>query len=345
MRLRHTDTTDADSPDADRAGLTVPATLPALLLEFLTLLIRQMLRQWLPARARLMPSWWVTLPDCAPGSTQELAASIRGPFGHAMAHMCRYWGYGPGHQDWPYLRRSILAFGGSLKGVDGRKHPQPWHDTPEIIPGMIRADATTTPTAAALLAQRLAADLPPPPPQPVLAAGAGPAVSPAPLRPVLARAATGPPTGPPRAGPSLPSRLINGAGAWPAPPNRFVLITPVLARGVATAVGRKSAAPAAIAPTGVQRPLPLPRETGLLCTTAEGATLFRPTGLPRRQRSITRQHPMPSGAMPTATGQRPSHQKRTETAVRLVPPSRVRQHPMPSGAMPMAAGRRSSHQK
>ena len=60
-------------------------------------------RRMFAPRARLLPSWWVSLPDCVPGSTQELAASVRGPIGHAMAHMCRYCGFGPGHKDWPYL--------------------------------------------------------------------------------------------------------------------------------------------------------------------------------------------------------------------------------------------------
>ena len=212
MRNRHhTALAEAYSRDADRAGPDASADLPRyLLLEFLTLLIRCMLRQCLGSRfprARPLPSWWVTLPDCVPGSTQELAASIRGPIGHAMAHMCRYLGFGPGHQDWPYLSRSILAFGGSLKGVDGRKHPRPCLETHWIVPAVIGADAAATPTAAALLARRLAANAPPPAPPPV-AAGAGPAVLPAPLRPVLARTATGPPTGPPPAG-AVPSGLTD----------------------------------------------------------------------------------------------------------------------------------------
>ena len=201
----------------------MPAHLPGLLLELLTLLIRCMLRQCLGTgsrRVRLMPSWWVTLPDCAPGSTQELAASIRGPIGHAMAHMCRYLGYGPAHHDWPYLRHSILAFGGSLAKVDGRTHPRPCLETHWIIPAVIAPDPATTPSAATLLAQRVAADAPTPPPQFEPVAATCPAVSPAPVRPVLARTATGPPTGPPREGPPPHLlRLTHGAGAWPAPPS------------------------------------------------------------------------------------------------------------------------------
>ena len=199
MHPAHTVPAEAYSPDADRAGPATAARLPELLLEFLTLLIRSMLRQCLGAwspRGRLLPSWWVTLPDCVPGSTQELAASIRGPIGHAMAHMCRYLGFGPEHKDWPYLSRSILAFGGSLAGVDGRKYPRPCLETHWIIPAVIGPDAPATPTAASLLAAPLAATEPPLAAQPV-PAGVGPAVSPAPVRPVLARAATGPPTGPP----------------------------------------------------------------------------------------------------------------------------------------------------
>jgi len=215
---------EACSPDANRAGQVASDRLAAVFLEFLTLFIRRMLRQCLPPRARLMPSWWVTLPDCVPGSTQELAASIRGPIGHAMAHMCRYCGFGPGHQDWPYLRRSILAFGGSLRGVDGRLHPRPCLETHWVIPAVVGPDAPSTPTAASLLARRLAVAEPLPPPQPLLVDAAGPAVSPAPLRPVRARAATGPPTGPPRGwappipAPPIPFGFTNGASTWPAPP-------------------------------------------------------------------------------------------------------------------------------
>lgn len=218
-RDRNTAVAEAWSPDANRAGQVASERLPAVFLEFLTLFIRRMLRQWFPPRARLLPSWWVSLPDCVPGSTQELAASVRGPIGHAMAHMCRYCGFGPGHHDWPYLRRSILAFGGSLRGVDGRKHPRPCLETHWIVPAVVEPDAATTPTAAAPLARYLTMDEPPPAPRAV-PADVGPAVSPAPLRPVLARAATGPPTGPPRAAglPNL-SRLPHGARAWLAPPS------------------------------------------------------------------------------------------------------------------------------
>jgi hypothetical protein len=162
-------------------------------------------------RCARLPSWWVHRPDMAPGSTQELAASVCGPFGNAIALMCRHWGFGPGHKDWPYLSRMILAFGGSLHGVDGRKHPQPWWETPEVVPGMIRADAATKPSAASLLAAQIAADSRSPVPSaqatcaalartaPARAAPAHaePAVSRAFWWLVFARAGTGPPTGPP----------------------------------------------------------------------------------------------------------------------------------------------------
>jgi hypothetical protein len=206
---------EAYSPDADRAGPAAFAPPPEWLIRLLVLLIMFLIEHVRAFRERRrrpgLPSWWITRPDMAPGSTQELAASVRGSFGTAIAVMCRQWGIGPGHKDWAYVSRTILAFGGSLQGLDGRKHPQPWWETPEIVPGMIRADTDAKPTAASLLAGQIAADAQSPVPnaaptcakpicaEPICAerAYARPVLSPAFWWLILARTGTGPPIGPP----------------------------------------------------------------------------------------------------------------------------------------------------
>ena len=222
MCTRHTVLAEASSPDANRAGPDAPvARLPEWLVHLLALVIRFLLERGLSRRARL-PSWWHYRPDLPAGSIQALAASIRGPFGHAIACMCRRRGIGPGHPDWPELSRAIVAFGGSIKGF---RPGLPacglqWWDNPDIIPGM-SGMPTPTPAAdamASLLAREVLADAPP---SALLAvpATAGPAVSPAPRRPVVARVSTGPPTGPPAfLAHHFYCATATGAGARPAPP-------------------------------------------------------------------------------------------------------------------------------
>ncbi len=236
---------EAYAPDADRDGPDVPARLPECLVHLVALLILFVLRQLLAARERHsapgLPSWFHDRPDLPPGSAQALAASIRGPFGTAIAWMCLRRGIGPGHPDWPELSRYIVMFGGSL----ARFRPGlpalglQWWENPNIIPGMIgMAAATPAATAmAALLARHAVADARPPAPRAV-PAEAGHALLPAAWLPaswrqLFARAGTGPPTGPPARPPTGPpaaraascpglptlSRLTNGARAWPAPPS------------------------------------------------------------------------------------------------------------------------------
>jgi hypothetical protein len=216
MCTAHPVPADAYSPDADRAGRSAPA--PEWVVYFVARLMLFLIRHLANFRRRQtarMPEWWVTVPEYPPGSTQELAASRRGAFGNLITTMCWLDGIGPDHKDWPYLRRTILAFGGSVRLLDGRKHPRSWWNRPEIVPGL-RGDLPDHPTAASLLARRLAADSLSlePLPEPAIAAHAraahaGPkahaclahAESPSLWRLVLARAATGPPvrpgTGPP----------------------------------------------------------------------------------------------------------------------------------------------------
>jgi hypothetical protein len=133
---------------------------------------------------------------------QALAASIRGEFGNAIAWMCRRRGIGPGHPDWPELSRAIVTFGGSTKGF---RPGLPacglqWWESPDIMPGMIgETAATPAATALASLLSRQAVAIAPPPAPNVEPAAARPAPLPAIRRRVFARAATGPPIGPPPA--------------------------------------------------------------------------------------------------------------------------------------------------
>jgi hypothetical protein len=197
---------EAYAPDADREASDAPDRMPRWLAHIVALLILFLLEHLAAFRRRRypgLPSWWTPRTDMAPGSTQELAASVRGPFGNAIAQMARQWGIGPGHKDWPEVSRAIVAFGGSLQGLDGRRVPQPWWETPEIVPGMIRFEVATKTTAASLLAQLLTADAPPPAREPALAR-AEPVWPPALWLQVRARAGTGPPTGPPFVCPTGP---------------------------------------------------------------------------------------------------------------------------------------------
>ena len=150
-----------------------------------------------------MPEWWVDLPDLPPGSAQALAVSLRGPFGNVVARLCLRRGIGPGHPEWPYLSRTIVAFGGSLAGLDGRTRPPEWWESHWIVPAVVRPDEPPPSPVETLLARQDAAAFPSPS-QPAAAAAAAHAVLPAFWLPswprVLARAGTGPPTGPPLSG-------------------------------------------------------------------------------------------------------------------------------------------------
>jgi len=193
----------AGSPDADRAGSDASSRLPEWVVHLIALVIRFMLERMLAAcsaHSRL-PSWWHDRPDLPPGSIEALAASIRGPFGNAIAWMCRRRGIGPGHPDWPELSRAIEAFGGSVKGFRAGLPPcgLQWWENPNVVPGMA-GETTAAPAATAmalLLSRQAAAAAPSPAPRNIVRSEAEPALPPAFRRQVLARTATGPPTGPP----------------------------------------------------------------------------------------------------------------------------------------------------
>ncbi len=198
----HPRLTEASARDATGSGPSASAPPPGSLVDLIGLVIRCLLKSiWAVClRPYGVPAWWHDRPDLPLGSAQALAASIRGPFGNAIAWMCLRRGIGPGHQDWPELSRAIVAFGGSVQGF---RPGLPacglqWWENPAIVPGMIGMPAATP--AADAMAERLSRPAmaeAPPPPLVFVSPEAEPAVSPAPRRPVLARAATGPPTGPP----------------------------------------------------------------------------------------------------------------------------------------------------
>jgi hypothetical protein len=203
MRDPLTTPAGACSPDADRAGSDASARLPEWLVHLIALVIHFMLKRMLAAQLRRsgLPYWWHDRPDLPAGSTQAEAASIRGPFGRSIAWMCRRRGIGPGHPEWPELARAIVAFGGSVKGARPGLPATGllWWENPNVTPGIVgETAAAPAATAMALLLSRLAtAAAASPAPKTIVRSEAEPALAPVFQRRVLARTATGPPTGPP----------------------------------------------------------------------------------------------------------------------------------------------------
>jgi hypothetical protein len=232
---------EAAIQDADRGGPEGSAQLREWLVHCLALVILFLLEHARAARLRRyrrVRPWWQDRPDLPVGSIQALAASIRGPFGRAIASMCRRHGVGPGHKDWPELSRAIVAFGGNLKGFRAGAPSMglQWWENPNIVPGMVPGFGAPD---AALPQLQVVADTPPPL-QNAMRVLAAPArllaswLSVAEARLVFARAGPSLSTGPPGWPGLLPhscltqSRLTqscsaqtfltHGAGAWPAPP-------------------------------------------------------------------------------------------------------------------------------
>ena len=203
MRDPLTTPAGACSPDADRAGSDASARLPEWVVHLIALVIHFMLKRMLAAQLRRsgLPYWRDDRPDLPAGSTQAEAASIRGPFGRSIAWMCRRRGIGPGHPDWPELARAIVAFGGSVKGARPGLPATGllWWENPNVTPGIVgETAAAPAATAMALLLSRLAtAAAASPAPKTIVRSEAEPALAPVFQRRVLARTATGPPTGPP----------------------------------------------------------------------------------------------------------------------------------------------------
>jgi len=158
---------EAYVPDADRAGPDVSAHLPEWVVHCLAQLILLLLETLLairPRRSSAQPSWWQDRPDLPAGSAQAEAASIRGQFGIAIAWMCRRYGIGPGHPDWPELSRAIVAFGGSVRGFRAGLPAcgLQWWENPRIVPGMVLF--VSAPAAASAALPQAVADTPPPGP-------------------------------------------------------------------------------------------------------------------------------------------------------------------------------------
>jgi hypothetical protein len=231
MRNPLTAPAEAYAPDANRAdqdalhlpGSPAPhlpgpdkhAELPEWVVILLSLVIRFVLMKFCGGRGRshLLPSWWQGRPDLPPGSTESMAAALRGPFGNMIAWMCLRHGIGPGHPDWPERSRAIMAFGGSVarfRAGDPAWGLQ-WWENPNIVHGMVGFTAPSPAAAAtamlaatataSLLPWPAAADSPSPAPNAAFAeaahAEAAHARLPASWRQGLARAGPGPPTGPP----------------------------------------------------------------------------------------------------------------------------------------------------
>ena len=203
MRDPLTPPADTGSPDADRAGPDTSRRLPKWLVRLIALLIHCMVKRMLAAQLRRskLPYWHDNRPDLPAGSTQSEAASIRGPFGRSIAWMCRRRGIGPGHPDWPELARAIVAFGGSIKGARPGLPATGlhWWENPNIAP-WVAGEPVAAPAAEAmaLLVSRAAvAAAASPAPTTIVRSEAESGLAPVFQRWVLARAGTGPPTGPP----------------------------------------------------------------------------------------------------------------------------------------------------
>ena len=227
---------DACSPAPDRAGTDAFARRPEWMVYLIALIVRFLLERLLAARSRRggLPAWWNYRADLPSGSVEQLAASIRGEFGNAIAWTCRRRGIGPGHRDWPEISRAIVAYGGSLSGF---RAGQPaaglqWWENPAIVPGMIGESAATPAADTLALLMLRANDAASARPAPGVigtdvAAGAGAGADAAagagadaadryapsaPQQKLHSCATTGPPTGPPL---GVPIGALVGARAGP----------------------------------------------------------------------------------------------------------------------------------
>ena len=238
---------DSFAPGANRPGPDAPEITPAWIAHILVLIMYALLqlhqrrvRAYRRRRARWMElraGWLQTMahgrPDLPAGSAQAEAAALRGPFGHAIACMCRRYGIGPGHVDWPELSRAIVTFGGSLKGFCAGDPPTgllAW-ENPHFIPGFVPHFGTQplTGTAAQLQREADANARPPNATQAEATHAALPAswlatswlaaswVS-ASQRQVFARAGPWPPTGPPNCPGPLTLSCLNERGPSTASP-------------------------------------------------------------------------------------------------------------------------------
>jgi hypothetical protein len=230
MRNPLTSPAEAYPPDADRTGPEdVSGQLPEWLILCLAKLIRFLLESLLaicPRRSYKLPSWWQDRPDLPAGSAQAEAASVRGPFGNAIAWMCRRHGIGPGHPEWPELSRAIVAFGGSLAGFRAGAPARglQWWENPAVVPGMIPGFGAPAATTISPLHRQAFANALPPAPKTLRSEAVHATLPtswlPASARQVFARAGPGPPTGPPRCPElSILSCPMHGAGARLAPPS------------------------------------------------------------------------------------------------------------------------------
>jgi hypothetical protein len=156
--------------DANRDDLDAPEITPAWIAHILVLIMYALLQlhhrrvlayrrrraRWMELRAGWLQTMAHGRPDLPAGSAQAEAAALRGPFGHAIACLCRRYGIGPGHVDWPELSRAIVTFGGSLKGFrpgNPPSGPLAW-ESPVFLPGSVPYFGTQPLTPIAALLQR-----------------------------------------------------------------------------------------------------------------------------------------------------------------------------------------------
>jgi hypothetical protein len=164
----------------------------------------------------LAPSWWDDRPDLPLASAEAYFASVRGAFGNSIRWRCLRYGIGPGHKDWPYLSRTIVAFGGSLEGFRAGAPPTGlhWWENPGVIPGLVIDSSEPSAATVALLKQLAGANVPPSASHEMHAEAAHarlPAAWLAASRQyVFARAGPHPPTGPPHC-PGLPTAIMSDA--------------------------------------------------------------------------------------------------------------------------------------
>ena len=132
---------EACSPDADRGSPDASPRLPERLVHCLALIVL-FLRSHLPhyRRGERCRRGGTPGQTCPPARRSQLAASIRGEFGNAIAWMCRRHGIGPGHPEWPELSRAIVAFGGSVRGFRAGLPAcgLQWWENPEHHPRDVR---------------------------------------------------------------------------------------------------------------------------------------------------------------------------------------------------------------
>jgi hypothetical protein len=192
MGDQHTAPAEAYAPDPDRADPDSPDLMPewfAYLIALVILFLLTHCQAVQQRRARRLASRSVGQPALPRDPEQAPAASIDTKPDDETARTCRGRGAAPAC---PELLRALKALFDRYQQPDGG--PSLWSQLEACVPSLIGPDAAATPTAP-VPSPRLIAKIR----SPRKFAPIGPrhSASPAPWRHMLARAGTGPPTGPP----------------------------------------------------------------------------------------------------------------------------------------------------